>query len=75
MTRPCPTQWSIGYWLAFQELNSSRNWTQGGATEILYLAKLAWLDENLVWDKDDRDDYLFIINQLDIEYLKQFETK
>jgi len=73
--RPSPTQFSIDYWKAFQELSSSRHWTQGGPTEIPYLAKLAWLDESEIFDKDERADYLHVIQALDSEFIKSINLK
>ena len=70
LDRPQLSRWSEDYWKAFQELSSSRNWTQSGPTEIPYLAKLAWLDENFIHDPDERDEYLRVIQALDFEYIE-----
>lgn len=42
----------------------------GGPTEIIYSEKIKWLDENEVVDRNERDDHLYVLSQLDNAYLE-----
>ena len=59
----------------YQTLQGSRNWTAGGPTEIIYSEKIKWLDENDVFDEDERDEHLSVISQLDGAYLEYCAKK
>lgn len=73
--RKVPNQWSIIYWKAYQELSGSRTWSQGGPSEIPYTPKILWLNENGVFDEDDRNDILHVIQKLDTAYLEHVSKK
>jgi len=67
--RPTPNPEDIPYWNAFQDLTGSRQWTQAGPASIPFQTIILWLDENLVYDVDDRADYIRVIQQIDAGYL------
>jgi hypothetical protein len=50
-------------------------WTMGGAANIPYPAISCWLDDNLVWDDDDRAEYLYLIQRLDTAYVEHLNKK
>ncbi len=60
LNRKVPDQWTLSYWSAFQDLTGSRTWSQSGPSQIPYMSKIVWLNENYVTDPDDRKDILLI---------------
>jgi hypothetical protein len=74
-SRPSLNQFQAEYWRAYQEISGSRQYTASGVAEIPYLSKLAWLDENGVFDEDERRDTLQAITELDSTYLEHFYEK
>jgi len=73
--RPVLDQFESPYWFAYQELAGSRQFTPGGAADIPYTQKVAWLDENGIDDQDDRNDYMQIITAIDASYLEYYYEK
>jgi hypothetical protein len=63
------------YWIAYQDIAGSRQYTSSGVADIPYSEKITWLDENGITDIDERKDYLQIISSLDSEYLKDYYEK
>jgi hypothetical protein len=74
-SRPKLTQFQIPYWQAYQEITGSRQFTSSGVAEIPYLTKVKWLDENEVFDQDERNDFMYMFNLLDSTYLEDFYEK
>jgi hypothetical protein len=73
--RPILNQYQILYWRAYMELADSRQYTSAGVASIPYTVKIAWLDENEVFDQDERNDYLGMIFLLDAAYLEHYYEK
>ena len=55
-------------WRGFWALTDSRQWTMGGAAGIPYSQVTGWLDEMGIFDPEDRDEYRFLIREMDREY-------
>jgi hypothetical protein len=73
--RPVLNQFQVVYWVAFQELTDSRQYTSAGIAGIPYIPKIAWLDENGIVDPDDRRDYLRMISVLDSVFTEHHYEK
>ena len=83
--RSLPVRWDLSgvfiesiqqmYWRAYQDLTGSRSWSQGGPSEIPYGEKLRWLDENRIFDEDDRNDILYVIQRIDSAYIEFISKK
>jgi hypothetical protein len=73
--RPLPDEWSFKYWRMYQETQGSRQYTFGGPAEIPYPVKILWLNENHVYDPDERDDFLNVVSQLDNAYIEHSAKK
>jgi hypothetical protein len=59
----------------YTDLTGSRQWTAGGPAEIPYPVKILWLDENGIFDQQDREDYLHMLRNLDNAYLAYVAKK
>jgi hypothetical protein len=74
-SRPKLNQFQMNYWLAYQEISGSRQYTSSGVAEIPYTEKLAWLNENDITDEDERATYHQMVSALDGAYLEHFYEK
>ena len=74
-SRPVLTQYQKEYWEAYRALASSRQFTSSGIAEIPYSEKILWLDENEIWDRDMRRDFMQMITMLDGVYTEDFYKK
>lgn len=68
--RPVLNQFQKAYFDAYNEIAGSRQFHSAGAAEIPYSAKILWLDENWIFDPDERKDYLQMISVLDGVFLE-----
>ena len=68
--RPVLNQFQAVYFNAYNELAGSRQYTSAGSAEIPYSEKINWLDENEIFDPDERRDYLQMVSVLDGIYLE-----
>jgi hypothetical protein len=59
----------------YSDITGSRQWTQGGPAEIPYPVKIQWLDENQIYDPQERDDYMVMVRALDNAYLEHIAKK
>jgi hypothetical protein len=75
LNRKVPYRWNRQYWEAYQDLSSTRTWSQGGPSEIPYPAKILWLDENDILDKHDRDAFLQVIREIDLAFVNHIAKK
>jgi len=57
------------YWKSFVVLSASRVITQAGPCGIPLSEILAWCDMRGVVDREAREDYVFLVGQLDAEFL------
>lgn len=73
--RPILNQFQTVYWKMYRDITGSRQFTQSGVAEIPYSAKILWLDENGVFDQDERNDCLQIVTAIDSAYLEDFYKK
>lgn len=74
-TRPILNQFQKEYWGAYLTLTGSRQFTASGIAEIPYREKIAWLNENEIYDQDERNDYIQLITLLDNAYLEYYYEK
>lgn len=74
-TKPELISYLSNYWNAFMELSSSRQMGFGSVGSIIYSEISAYLDENRLFDLDDRKQYRKYINILDSEFLKHSNNK
>ena len=56
-------------------LSMSRPATGFGPGAIPYSEMVAYMDENLIMDEDDREDFILAIQRMDLEFLKQAAEK
>lgn len=75
LNRKFPDEWNTKYWNMYHDIDGSRQYTFGGPAEIPYPVKILWLNENRVFDPDDRGDFLNVISQLDNAYLEHSAKK
>lgn len=73
--RPKLSQFQTPFWKMYKEITGSRQFTQGGPTEIPYPCKVLWLNENAIDDPDERRDYMQIVSSLDGTYLENYYEK
>lgn len=73
--RPTINSYQEAYLKMFEELSSSRQFTQGGVADIPYFVKIMWLDENGIFDQDERNDYLQVLSSLDTVYISHYYEK
>jgi hypothetical protein len=73
--KPVLNQWEMLYWEMYSDITGSRQWTAGGPAEIPYPVKILWLDENHIFDRQDREDYLLVVRALDNAYLEHVAEK
>lgn len=69
--RPKLNQFQQVYFDAYNEISGSRQYHSAGAAEIPYSEKILWLDENGIFDPDERRDYLQMISVLDGVFLEE----
>lgn len=62
-------------WAAFQALTTSRQIGFGAVGPLAYRDMLLYLDENGIGDKDERDEMLYLLREMDAEYLHQVNTR
>jgi len=75
LNRPFPAEWETSYWEAFNRLSSSRQWTMGGPAAIPMSEMLAYFNMYGIDDATERDEYLFVLQELDAEYLDHASKK
>lgn len=73
--RPRITQWTIGYWEAFQVLSSSRLVHQGGIGPIPLSEMVAYMNATNLVDVDERLTMIRMIQALDKVYVKHINSK
>lgn len=74
-SRPSLSQFQYAYWDFYSELSGSRQYTASGVAEIPYGVKLLWLDENWIYDQDERNDYMQMIGLLDSTFLENYHER
>lgn len=74
-SRPVLSPMEQHYWTMYHAISGSRNYSSAGPLSIPYSVKLLWLDENEIEDKDERKDYLYMIEEIDGAYLDHFYEK
>ena len=62
-------------WAAFRALTTSRQIGFGAVGPLAYRDMLLYLDENAITDKDERDDTLYLLREMDAEYLRHVNAK
>jgi len=62
-------------WAAFQALATSRQIGFGAVGPLPYRDMLLYLDENGIDAKDERDDMLYLLREMDAEYLRQVNAR
>ena len=62
--------WNRFAWNGFHALTGSRQWTMAGAAPIPYSELTAWLDEMGIAERDERDELLRMIREMDQAYLE-----
>ncbi len=62
-------------WAAFQVLTTSRQIGFGAVGPLAYRDMLLYLDESGIGDKDERDDMLYLLREMDAEYLRHVNAK
>ena len=62
-------------WAAFQALTTSRQIGFGAVGPLAYRDMLLYLDENGIGDKDERDEMLYLLREMDAEYLHQVNAR
>lgn len=62
-------------WAAFQALTTSRQIGFGAVGPLAYRDMLLYLDENDIGDKDERDEMLYLLREMDAEYLHQVNAR
>lgn len=62
-------------WSAFQTITTSRPIGFGAVGPLAYRDMLLYLDENGIGDKDERDEMLYLLREMDAEYLHQVNTR
>jgi len=62
-------------WSAFQTITTSRQIGFGAVGPLAYRDMLLYLDENGIGDKDERDEMLYLLREMDAEYLHQVNTR
>ena len=62
-------------WAAFHALTTSRQIGFGAVGPLTYGDMLLYLDENAITDKDERDDMLYLLREMDSEYLRQVNAR
>lgn len=62
-------------WVAFQALTTSRQIGFGVVGPLAYRDLLLYLDENGITEKDERDDMLYLLREMDGEYLRHVNAR
>ena len=62
-------------WAACRTLTTSRQIHFGPVGGLAYRDMLLYLDENGVAEKDERDDMLYLLCEMDAEYLRHVNAK
>lgn len=72
---PVPPEHCEDVWQAFQVLDTERQVNNGVMGPIPYRAILTFMDENEIADSEGREDFMYLIRQMDLEYRQTVNAK
>jgi hypothetical protein len=75
LTRPKLTEWQQTFMDAFNTLNGSRTYTAAGPAGIPYPYILLWATEHSILDASDREEFVAIVQSIDMTYLSEVNKK
>ena len=75
LNRPSLSQFEQPYYEAFQKLSSSRAWTMAGPAPIPFSEIVTYLKFEGITDKDEQDEYVAMIREIDTAFLDHANKK